>query len=177
MRTALLFLAVTMLTMSHSARADDDPFAPAKTGKLECFAPNSENKTCLDMTRYTWEANGQILEEDEYAISANPLITAKSRDHVEIAHGEACQVVSEQKILGANYFRDRARVSESDEAQFRQRDLRQMSSFVGKRLCMSLSPYESLFIAEYSIDGIPRPSATNRLKWISPDEGYVLAPQ
>ena len=177
MRTALLFLAVTMLAISHSAWADDDPFAPAKAGKLECFAPNSEKKTCLDMTRYTWEANGQILEEDEYAISTNPLITAKNKDYVEIANGEACQVVSAPKILGANYFRDGVRVLESEEAQFRQRDLRQMSSLVGKRLCMSLSPYEGLFIAEYSIDGIPRPSATNRLKWISPDEGYVLAPQ
>ena len=177
MRTTLIFLALGMLTLAQSAQADDDPFAAAKAGKLECFAPDTVKKTCLDMTRYTWEGNGQILEEDEYAISANPLITAKSKDYVAIANGEACQVVSAPKILGANYFRDGVRVSKSDEAQFRQRDFQQMRSLIGKKFCMRLSPYESAFIAEYSVDGIPRPSATNRVKWISPDEGYVLAPR
>ena len=176
MRTPLILAALAIVISPQFARADDDPFAPAKAGKLECFAPNSEKKTCLDMSRYTWDANDQILEEDEFAVSANPLITARSKDFVIINRGEACQVVSKDKVLEATFFRGGVQVSDSEQTQFRGRQLQQLSSIVGKKVCMSLSPYGSVFIAEYSIDGNPLPSATNRLKWISPDEGYVLAP-
>ncbi len=41
---------------------------------------------------------------------------------------------------------------------------------------MEISPYESIFIIQVAIDGSPYPSATSRLKWISSNEGYVLAP-
>jgi hypothetical protein len=176
MRTPLILTVLAMIVSSQFARADDDPFAPAKVGKLECFAPDSEKKTCLDMTRYTWEANNQILEEDEFAFSANPLITARSKDFVVINRCEACQVVSKDKVLEATFFRDGVQVSDSEQTQFRERHLQQLNSIVGKKVCMSLSPYGGVFIAEYSIDGNPLPAATNRLKWISPDEGYVLAP-
>jgi hypothetical protein len=41
---------------------------------------------------------------------------------------------------------------------------------------VEISPYESIFIIQVAIDGSPYPSATTRLKWISSNEGYVLAP-
>ena len=51
------------------------------------------------------------------------------------------------------------------------------ASFYGKKFCMEISPYESIFITQVAIDGTPYPSANDPHEMDFPDEGYVLAPQ
>ena len=77
MRVTAFLAALVVAAISHVAHANEDPLAPAKAGKLWCYEPDSENKTCRSFSRFDWDAAGSIWEEDELTLSANPQVTMK----------------------------------------------------------------------------------------------------
>jgi hypothetical protein len=123
MRLFPAIAAFTILLGFTPAAADDGPLAPAREGKIWCYEPDSENKTCGSFSRSEWDVNGDVW--------GNP------------------------PDFGGDY-----------RSTFK--------TFYGKKFCITLSPYNSIFITEVSMDGTPYPSAASRLKWVSPGDGYAL---
>ena len=87
-----------------------------------------------------------------------------------------CQVIAEEAFQKAVFMVDGKPATADEDMAFREQYGRRYAPFYGKKFCLEISPYESIFITQVAINGTPYPSATSRLKWISPDEGYVLAP-
>jgi hypothetical protein len=67
MRITAFLAATAIAAISQLAYANEDPLAPAKEGKLWCYEPDSENKTCSSFSRFEWDAASTIWEEDEIA--------------------------------------------------------------------------------------------------------------
>ena len=176
MRITVFLAAFAVATISQLAHASEDPLAPAKEGKLWCYEPNSENKTCSSFSRFEWDAAGAIWEEDEIAFSANPLVAMKVRATSTLEGVAICQVIAEETFQNAVFMVDGKPATADEDMAYREKYGSRFAPFYGKKFCLEISPYESIFITQVAIDGTPYPSATSRLKWISPDEGYVLAP-
>jgi hypothetical protein len=176
MRKILLLVALAMLTNLHAARADDGPLTPARDGKIECFSPSSEHKTCVAITRYTWISNGDIIAESDFALNANPLISLKMTSEAFLEEGDLCGVLQQQSVDGMTFFKNGVLMNEDEAADFRGPMTSRFATIIGRRVCEDHAPYGSLIVTQYTIDGSPKPELTSRLKWISPDEGYVLAP-
>jgi hypothetical protein len=177
MRKIMLFLAMIELTPPSLALANDDPFAPAKAGKIECLAPDSEKKTCVIMTRYEWDATGNVFGEDEMLMSGNPPTSVRGRDLVTINGTQVCGVVNKASPDNVTYLRDGVPLPDSEQAKLLEADVQKYSAYVGKTFCKDFSPYESVFIVQISIDGQDYPSSTTRMKWVDPNDGYSLTPQ
>lgn len=64
MRHVLIAVAVCLLT-STPARAES-AWTPSKTGKVECFDPDFERKTCTGMTTYTWVDDSKVIAHSRY---------------------------------------------------------------------------------------------------------------
>jgi hypothetical protein len=176
MRITAFLAAFAIAAISQLVHANEDPLAPAKAGKLWCYEPDSENRTCRSFSRFEWDAAGSIWEEDELTLSANPLVTMKVRA-ISTHEGVAiCQVIVEETFQKAMFMVDGKPATADEDMAFREQYGSRYAPFYGKKFCLEISPYESIFITQVAIDGTPYPSATSRLKWISPDEGYVLAP-
>jgi hypothetical protein len=176
MRITVFLAAFAIAAISQSAHANENPLAPAKAGKLWCYEPNSENKTCSSFSRFEWDAAGTIWEEDEIALSANPLVSMKVRATTTLEGVSICQVIAEETFQKAVFMVDGKPATADEDMVYREQYGSRFASFYGKKFCVEISPYESIFITQVAIDGTPYPSATSRLKWISPNEGYVLAP-
>ena len=176
MRITAFLTAFAIAAISQVAYANEDPLAPAKAGKLWCYEPDSENKTCSSFSRFEWDAAGTIWEEDEIAFSANPLVAMKVRATTTLEGLAICQVIAEETFRKAVFMVDGKPATAEEDVAFREQYGRRYAPFYGKKFCLEISPYESIFITQVAIDGTPYPSATSRLKWISADEGYVLAP-
>jgi hypothetical protein len=176
MRVTALLAAFAIAAIPQLALANEDPLAPAKAGKIWCYEPDSENKTCRSFSRFEWDAAGTIWEEDELTLSANPLVTMKVRA-ISTHEGVAiCQVIAEESFQKAVFMVDGKPATADEAMAYREQYGSRYAPFYGKKFCLEISPYESIFITQVAIDGTPYPSATSRLKWISPDEGYGLAP-
>ncbi len=176
MRITAFFAALAVMAISQLAYANEDPLAPAKAGKLWCYEPDSENKTCSSFSRFEWDPAGTIWEEDEIAISANPSVAMKVRAQSTLEGVAICQVIAEATFQKATFVVDGKPATADEDLAYRVQYGSRFAPFYGKKFCLEVSPYESIFITQVAIDGTPYPSATSRLKWISPDEGYVLAP-
>lgn len=173
----MLLTAVSIIIFNNQAvQASDDPFADAKAGKIECFSPNTEKKTCFDFSHYTWQADGTVIIEDEVALSANPLISVKTKSVSTVEKSSVCTKVLANSQEYNTFFKDGKPMSTEESAPLQQNLISNRSRFIGRTVCMDISPYESVYIAEFTIDGTPLPTATNRMKWIGTDEGYTLAP-
>ena len=176
MRITAILTAFAIAAISQVVHANEDPLAPAKAGKIWCYEPDSENKTCRSFSRFEWDAAGTIWEEDELTLSANPLVTMKVRA-ISTHEGVAiCQVIAEEPFQKAVFMVDGKPATADEDMAYREQYGSRYAPFYGKKFCLEISPYESIFITQVAIDGTPYPSATSRLKWISPDEGYGLAP-
>jgi hypothetical protein len=176
MRISAFLAALLGLTISQFAHANENPLTPAKAGKLWCYEPDSENKTCRSFSRFEWDGAGNIWEEDEIAYSANPLLTMKVRDTATIEGVSICQIMREETFQTAVFMVDGKPASADQDMTYRKTYGAHFAPLYGKKFCLDISPYGSLFITQVTIDGTPYPSATSRLKWISVDEGYELAP-
>ena len=176
MRISAILVPLLILCISQFVHANEDLLAPAKEGKLWCYEPDSENKTCSSFSRFEWDGAGNIWEEDELAISANPLVTMKVRDSTTIEGNSICQVAKEDTFQKAVFLVDGNPAPADQDRTYRETYGTYFAPFYGKKLCLDISPYENVFITQVTIDGTPYPSATSRLKWISADEDYVLAP-
>lgn len=177
MRKTVLFLGIIGLATSSIALANEDPFAPAKSGKIECLAPDSDRKTCVVMTRYEWDGNGNVFGEDEMLMSGDPPTSVRGRDLVTINGTEVCGVVNKASPDNVTYLRDGVPLPDNEQAKLLEADSQKYSAYVGKTFCKDFSPYESVFIVQISIDGQGYPSSTTRMKWVDPSDGYSLTPQ
>ncbi len=176
MRITAFLATFAIAAISQVAYANEDPLAPAKTGKVWCYEPNSENKTCNSFSRFEWDSAGTIWEEDEIAFSADPLVSMKVKATTTLEGSSICQVIAEETFQKAVFMVDGKPATADEDMVYREQYGSRFTSFYGKKFCVEISPYESIFITQVAIDGTPYPSATSRLKWISADEGYVLAP-
>ena len=176
MRITAFLAGFAIAVFSQLAHASEDPLAPAKEGKLWCYEPDSESKTCSSFSRFEWDAAGTIWEEDEIAFSANPLVAMKVRATTTLEGIAICQVIAEETFQKAVFMVDGKPATADEDMTYREQYGSRFASFYGKKFCVEISPYESIFITQVAIDGMPYPSATSRLKWISSHEGYVLAP-
>ena len=176
MRATPILLVLTILTTSHYAHANDDPFASARKGMLMCYAPDSDMKTCAALSRFEWDAEGNVWEDGELPISANPRVTVKTKVKASIEGSTLCEIVDDATPHAPIFLANGKLVSEEDYKQYIEAYQSRFSQLYGKRVCIDISPYESVFITQVSVDGTPYPSATSRMRWVSADEGYVLAP-
>lgn len=176
MRITAFLAAFAIAALSQPAYANEDPLAPAKEGKLWCYEPDSQNKTCHSFSRFEWDSSGTIWEEDEIAFSANPLVSMKIRATTTLEGIAICQVIAEETFQNAVFMVEGKPATTDEDMAYREQYGRRFASFYGKKFCVEISPYENIFITQVAIDGTPYPSATSRLKWISSDEGYGLAP-
>lgn len=176
MRISAFLAALLGLTIAQFAHANENPLAPAKAGKLWCYEPDSENKTCRSFSRFEWDGAGSIWEEDEIAFSANPLLIMKVRGPTTIEGVSICQIIREETFQKAVFMVDGKPASADQDMTYRETYGARFAPLYGKKFCLDISPYGNVFITQVAIDGTPYPSATSRLKWISPDEDYVLSP-
>jgi hypothetical protein len=108
------------------------------------------------------------------AMAANPQIVMKVRDKATLEKGDICQVLRAETFEQARYFVNEKPATAAESAGFMLTYGSTFKTFYGKKFCITLSPYNSIFITEVSMDGTPYPSAASRLKWVSPGDGYAL---
>ena len=65
------------------------PIAQAASGQLQCYQPNTANKSCRSIAGYRMTVDG-IANTAVAMLSAKPLITMETITRVEIKDGQIC---------------------------------------------------------------------------------------
>ena len=168
-------LAAAFPSISGPAFATD-PLAPARAGKGQCYAPHTARKTCQSIGWYSWQADGRISNRAELLVPSTPPVVLTVTSPV-IVRGEAvCGPLRAEDIAAATVTVDGKPAPEEAAGQVRQLMIQAMQPFTGKEICTSYIADGEFLRAEATLDGVARPDLNQRVLWVSPSDGYRVAP-
>jgi hypothetical protein len=166
---ALLALAATAATLP-------DPIAPASEGQMQCYAPDLARKTCASLSSYALGADGGIINDALVLISKSPKITMETTAPVTIKDGRVCGALQPQDLEAAKFVYDDAPPDESRLADLKLAVKQAYGPIMGREICTAYVQDGGRLTARITQDGLPNPGLDERVKWVSPADGYRVSP-
>jgi hypothetical protein len=168
---ALLALAATpALAASLSG-----PLAPAAKGESQCFGPDLAARTCQSMSTYRLEKGG-ISDVATILISKSPVIVMTTVAPVRIEGERVCGPIRAEDIAAASFTVD-GRPADAEQTSALDGKLTDaMKDLFGHDICVAFTRNGDGFLATSTMDGVPRRDEGQKAIWVSPTDGYRVAP-
>jgi hypothetical protein len=159
------------------AQAQDlpPPIAQAASGQMQCYQPNTANKSCRSLAGYRMTVDG-IANTAVAMLSAKPLITMETVTRVEIKDGRVCGKTHPHDIEVAKFLMNGSPVSAQIAETLQKQLMAGLQSEFDHEICTGYIPDGAGFIAKATDNGVPIPTEP-RVIWVSPGDGYKVAPQ
>jgi len=175
MRGFLIVLALMMPAFSAQA-ADLGPLAPAAEGKVQCFQPNEVAKTCQSIGSYRISPTGEIENTATIMISTGPQVVMTTHAPAVIKAGKDCGVLKPAHLDAATFMVEGQPATASQTAALRTQMKGALRTPLGHEVCSAYAPNGAALMATSTFDGLARPDLDQKVMWVSPSEGYRVAP-
>ncbi len=152
------------------------PIAPAAEGKLQCYSPNLVARTCGGIGSFRFAPNGVIETQGEALVSQSPAIIMRSVYQVRIKGRLECTKVRPRDVASASFVVDGRLASPAETAALRSNIQAANSSVIGREACEGYLPDGQALTARMIVDGAPRPDLDRKMIWVSPADGFQVAP-
>jgi hypothetical protein len=149
---------------------------PAADGKVQCFSPDPARKVCASITRFAPGAEGVIGTATTAVIGREPPVTMTTSSADTIEGARLCGVTQAADLVGATFTIAGAPADPAKTETLRDAVAKGMSPLVGHKICLTFVPDGSQFMVHTSLDDLPRPDLDQRMAWVSPADGWKVAP-
>jgi hypothetical protein len=171
-----LTIAVCALAASAQAASLGAPLQPASEGKLQCYSPNTERRTCRSLSGYELKPDGTIANTASAMMAPEPVVVMTAVTQVTIKNGQVCGAIRAEQIQNASFTIGGAPASAEQTSTIRERVVAAMTSLFGVEICTTYETAAGTMTAEASIGGVRRPEADQTVIWVSPSDGYKVGP-
>ena len=144
-----------------------DPLAPAWSGQVQCYSPDSDRRQCSSIGAYRHAPDGKILNEAIVGISKSPNIIMTTVAEVQVKQGLICGVVSSKDVEGSVFSVEGNPASNEQAVVLRQQMTAAMQPLFGRQVCVSA-------VGEASVDGARVPQMDQRVSWVPAEAGYTV---
>jgi hypothetical protein len=169
-------VAGIVLSVVALAPANADPLTEARSGKMQCYRPDTVRKACLAMASYSFEPNGTITNKAVVLISPQQNVTMTTTSVVMIKNEAVCGVMRREDIEAAQIAVNGTRLSDEQAAGVRAQLVQAISNQIGKEICTTYLPAGDKLSAQVTVDGAANPLYTQDVLWVKPEDGYQVAP-
>jgi hypothetical protein len=170
-----MLFALIALAGAPAAPAYPDPLAPAADGKMQCFAP-TDHKTCASIASYVSGGNGSFANIAKVLLSADPPVVIRTTSQVTIRDGAVCGAVLREDITSGSLTVNGQPIPPDKATPVLQQIADQLTPIIGHEICSTYVPDGPGFISKATMDGKPQPDQDQKMIWISPGDGYTVAP-
>jgi hypothetical protein len=171
------WLALAAVLCSTPALAQNlGPIAPAAEGKMQCYSPDVVAKTCAGIGVFKFAPNGVIENQAEALLSSSPAIVMRSVYTVRIKGRLECTRVRPRDLAAASFVVDGRLASPAETAALRSNIAAANTSVIGREACEGYLPGGEALTARMIVGGTPRPDLDRKMIWVSPADGYQVAP-
>lgn len=164
------------LSLVVAAAANADPLAEARTGKMQCYRPDTARKTCVALASYIFETNGTITNKAVVLISPQQMVTMTTSSSVVIKGEAVCGPMRREDIEGAEIAVNGTKLPDEQAAGVRGQLVQAISNQLGKEVCTTYVPSGDKLAAQVTVDGAANPLYTQDVLWVKADDGYQVAP-
>lgn len=169
-------LAGIALSAVALAPANADPLAEARSGKMQCYRPDTARKTCVAMASYIFETNGTITNKAVVLISPQQMVTMTTSSSVVVKGEAVCGPMRREDIEAAEIAVNGTKLPEEQAAGVRGQLVQAISGQLGKEVCTTYLPAGDKLSARVTVDGAANPLYTQEILWVKPEDGYQVAP-
>jgi hypothetical protein len=177
---AALALAGLVLAIPSPAASEDNPMAPAEQGKLACYKPNVERKTCWVIIALKSLGDGKYETKVRARFHNTSDYETRYTTTMEWKDGRFCNKLDKAQYERAQFFHLGDEVIKQDLEDLRNSILDQAKNDFGKEFCDSYEAPDAkgLIKLKAYVDGVEQAPGTSieTMMWISPDDGYKLRP-
>lgn len=153
-----------------------NPLMPAAVGKMQCYHPDRVHHTCRSLASYAAHGNGGYDNKAIVLLSARPVVTMTTVTPVTLDNDAVCGAIRAEDIALAMVDVDGSALTGDALSGARQRIAGAMENMFGHRICTRYIADGDALRAEATIDGTPRRDANDTVIWVSPGDGYRVAP-
>lgn len=177
MASSVYFTAALIFAAAQSVPAATDPLGPARSGQLQCFAPDTSRKMCRALAGYTWGSAGAIRARGDVLMApASLLIVMRTSTAVEVRSGEVCGQVRARDIEASTFTIAGSPVPQQMVQFASPQILSVMRSHINKEVCATFVPNGAGFTTELTVDGVAQPQGSETFIWVRPNDGYAVGP-
>ena len=151
-----------------------EPLRPASEGKLQCYTPNVQKKTCASLASYRLSVDGGIDNSAQVGIPGAPFVM-KSVTSVRMEDGKLCGSTSRKDIEDSTITRDDRPASPAEQAEFKAILIQATAPIHGRTICTLLKPDAGGFVAQAWVDGQRVEAWDQKMIWVSLEDGYEVA--
>jgi hypothetical protein len=152
------------------------PIAQAESGKVQCYQPNKEKKTCRSIAGYSPAKDGSFSNPATIMILAKPLTIVHISSPVTVKDGKTCGTIRQKDLDQAVFSIDGAPATPEQSASLHQQLGEVYKGMMGHEVCVTYAPDGEGFIARGEVDGVAQSGGDQHMIWVSPAEGYHVAP-
>ena len=171
-----LALAALIQTTPAIAGMSGDPLAPAAAGQILCYKPDTAQKTCHSIAEYAAQGNGGFTSKATILVSKSPLVILRSATPVHEEGGAVCGIITADQLSASTLVVNGNEMSADEAAPLLALGVSALDKIIGKNICTSYSDGNDGLQATATVDGQSRPDLTQTVMWVSPSDGYRVAP-
>ena len=170
----MLSIIIAAALGASSAASPADPIVVAEEGRLQCYRPDVQKKTCQSIASY--RRTGPQTYNNTALIPLSSNATLETETAVVIKSDAVCGFVNRRDVL-AGTLRINGAIVEPEKAKpILERVAQAMAALADKEICTQYQASGTEFTAKISIQGSYQPDQDQAVKWIKPHEGYVVTP-
>jgi hypothetical protein len=151
-----------------------DPLGPAAAGRLQCYEPNEQKKTCTSIAGYRALGGGRYANTATVALTPDASVTLESVTNVVIRQGAVCGKIAAGDIASAKLRMSGRLLSDQEAAPYLAQIVEAMKPDFDKEICTRYEAAGAGLVAKGTVDG--QAFQERAVKWISPKDGYVVGP-
>ena len=167
-----MFLAIVAAAAAYAA-----PLTPAGTGQIQCYVPDTAKKTCSSMAYYQARDDGGFDNRAVILLNKSPVVTLDMTTRVTIKDGAVCGALRAEDIAAARVTVGDHVMTADESGPVLNQITQGLSNVIGHEICTAYVPDASgKLTAQASMDGKRQAEQDQPVLWISPSDGYTVAP-
>lgn len=163
------------LLIAFAGASVAEQMEPARHGQLQCGQPDELFKTCSSLSKVSQVGTGSVRFETKLLIDPNGPVVAVDHNTATIHGSQVCEVFRFSQI-------DRWTVTIGGRAdnsarteKYRAAAKRGIAPLVGQTVCTTIVPSEQgMHKVLATIGGKRAPAFDYAMKWVDPDDGWVV---
>jgi hypothetical protein len=172
-----VFIAMILLAATGAAPPETDTLAQIQAGKILCVNPDAATKTCSTITSYTLRETKTFLETGEVLISPDQPVTFKMSMLVDVRGASICGTPLITDFQKGTVSVDGAPLPPDRNEAAITKLVETLKPMAGRQVCEAIQLDGGKLMKYGQVERVDLKLPGKPVGWISPREGYRVAPR
>jgi hypothetical protein len=167
---------IVLAAAAVAASTETDVLANVQAGRMICSNPDDATHTCSTISKYQVLDDRSLLETSEILFSPDQPISFEVQAHITLKNGAICGAMLKADLdKGIVRVSGRPIAADKNQAVLAKLD-EEFAPLYGRQTCEVIRIEGGRLLKFGQMDGVDIPLPPKPVRWISPDDGFKVAP-